>query len=180
MRVIIAAIVLAICAPAGAGAEEISGAARVIDGDTIDVDGVRIRMSGIDAFETRQGAAGKISTAALGALIGGRNVRCQLDPDPDMFGRRLGECFAGGRSLNLAMVQDGQALAYWPPRDEALQRLPCPPGKEIHCQRTTARILAAEADARRSRRGIWRLAKFPRNPWCARHPEVDCVEAWRQ
>ena len=40
--------------PAVALAEDITGTASVIDGDTIDIHGTRIRLHGIDAPESRQ------------------------------------------------------------------------------------------------------------------------------
>jgi endonuclease YncB( thermonuclease family) len=41
---------------AGAHATDISGAARIIDGDTIAITGTKIRLEGIDAPETDQRA----------------------------------------------------------------------------------------------------------------------------
>lgn len=43
-----------ILSPAVAGASDITGRASVIDGDTIDIQGVRIRFDGVDAPESRQ------------------------------------------------------------------------------------------------------------------------------
>jgi len=50
-------VALAVAAPAVAA--EITGPARVIDGDTIDIAGTRIRLWGIDAPETRQTCEGR-------------------------------------------------------------------------------------------------------------------------
>ena len=62
-----------------------TGAARVIDGDTLDVGGVRIRLHGIDAPESEQScraggrrwSCGREATRALAGRIGKRTVGCQ-------------------------------------------------------------------------------------------------------
>ncbi len=63
---------------------DITGPSRVVDGDTLHVRGVKIRLSDIDAPERRQtcwGASvmflyGPRATAVLGAIVGGQEVRC--------------------------------------------------------------------------------------------------------
>src|SRR5689334_19240715 len=63
---------------------EVYGYARIIDGDTIDVAGIRIRLHGIDAPEIRQTCTaggqkyrcGEQATTALAGLIGANAVRC--------------------------------------------------------------------------------------------------------
>ena len=71
-----------------------TGAARVIDGDTLDVGGVRIRLHGIDAPESEQScraggrrwSCGREATRALAGRIGKRTVGCQ-ERDRDRYGR---------------------------------------------------------------------------------------------
>lgn len=70
----------------------IMGTARVVDGDTIDVGVVRIRLHGIDAPEAGltcgrssggTWACGTAATNRLAELIEGRRVECEaLDRDP--------------------------------------------------------------------------------------------------
>jgi endonuclease YncB( thermonuclease family) len=96
-----------------------SGPARVIDGDTIDISGQRIRLHGIDTPEAkqtcqRQGVTwlcGAAATKALRNLIGGEKVTC-IQRDKDRYGRIVAVCHANGVNLNAAMVLSGMALAY--------------------------------------------------------------------
>jgi len=103
-----------------ATAEGISGTARVIDGDTIEVQGVDIRLHGIDAPEmaqsckTAQGGTwpcGKRSGEHLQSLIGSGAVSCTWS-EVDAYGRAIGICRAGNLTLNPRMVSDGYAWAF--------------------------------------------------------------------
>ena len=101
---------------------EVRPGVRVIDGDTIDLNGTRIRLQGIDTPETRQScldaageaySCGLVATAALTLAIGEGGVRCDLEPELDRYGRSLGICFAAdGADLNGWLVRNGYALAY--------------------------------------------------------------------
>src|SRR5699024_7119864 len=114
------AIVVALLALGGgpAPASDLSGPARLVDGDTIEVAGQSVRLHGIDAPETAQqcfdGAGrpfpcGRDATAALGALISGRDVTC-TGHKHDRYGRIIATCRAGGVELNAEMVRLGHAI----------------------------------------------------------------------
>jgi endonuclease YncB( thermonuclease family) len=97
-------------------AQGISGAARVIDGDTLAVGADRVRLFGIDAPERGQpchdgGDCGAAATAFLVNLIDGRAVRC-VQEDVDQYGRVVATCFVGATDLNRAMVRAGHAVPY--------------------------------------------------------------------
>lgn len=97
-------------------AQQLRGAARVVDGDTLAIDGARVRLFGIDAPERGQpcsdgGDCGAQSQDFLEALIDGRQVTCAPE-DIDRYGRVVATCFAGGADLNRAMVRAGHALPY--------------------------------------------------------------------
>lgn len=103
-----------------AARDALSGPARVIDGDTIDIAGERVRLEGIDAPETAQTcprrgagtwACGKDATQALRKLVAGQEVSCQRR-GTDKYGRVLGVCFVGGRDINAQMVREGYAWAF--------------------------------------------------------------------
>lgn len=114
----IAASILAVVLCAAAAAD-IVGEARVIDGDTLEISGERIRLHGIDAPESRQtcdvaGVAwpcGESATLALKDETDGRPVTCK-GTKRDRYGRIIAVCFAGGHDLNAMMVREGWALAY--------------------------------------------------------------------
>ena len=94
-----------------------AGRARVIDGDTLDVGGVRLRLWGIDAPEKRQTCrtggrtwnCGGLAIAALRSRSG--DVRCE-SKGRDRYGRVLGVCFEVEEDVNAWLVSEGWALAY--------------------------------------------------------------------
>lgn len=98
---------------------EISGEASVLDGDTIDISGMRIRMFGIDAPENdqpcsignRTWACGTMSTASLRDLIGDSPVRC-APTGKDRYGRTLARCHVREIDIQSWMVAHGWAVAY--------------------------------------------------------------------
>ena len=98
---------------------DIEGPARVIDGDTLDFSGQRVRLHGIDAPESKQKCwlggsewlCGKASSRALKNLIEGTVVRCNKI-DRDRYGRIVGKCHSKGLDIGKAMVANGMALAY--------------------------------------------------------------------
>ena len=90
---------------------------RVIDADTVDVDGVRYRLHGIDAPEARQscrayGRTWDCGAAATEALMSRAEGMSCTGSGTDAFGRTIGICSAGGRDLNAWLVANGWALAY--------------------------------------------------------------------
>lgn len=115
-----------------ASAATLQGKAEVVDGDTIKVGGLPVRLQGIDAPEGLQSCersgkkypCGKEATKRLAALIRGRTVSCKIIGRDD-FDRILGICLAGDTELNAAMVSSGWALAFlkYSDRYAAEQRL---------------------------------------------------------
>lgn len=98
----------------------IAGTASVIDGDTLDIHGERIRLWGIDAPESGQrctrpdGAewrCGKDAAFALSDRIGRAPVSCEVK-DMDRYGRKVALCRLRGDDLNAWMVREGRAVAY--------------------------------------------------------------------
>ena len=91
----------------------------VVDGDTIKIDDVKIRFSGIDAPEINQTcvasegkvACGKISKDILLTKVTNNKISC-TDEGKDFYGRVLGECFVNGESLSSYLVREGFAFAY--------------------------------------------------------------------
>jgi len=117
------AILIAVLCPAlpvpTAMAQELVGTATVIDGDTIDIHGQRIRFHGIDAPESNQmceagGASyrcGQKSALALSDRIGRTTVSCK-GKDVDRYGRIVAVCLKGQEDLNAWMVSQGWAVSY--------------------------------------------------------------------
>jgi endonuclease YncB( thermonuclease family) len=148
--------VLALGLPVALASEPLSGRAIVVDGDTLKLDGVPVRLFGIDAPERNQtcrdsrGAdyrCGVRATDALASRLGDRIVRCE-PRERDHYDRIVAVCFAGNTDLNGWMVAQGWALAY---------------------RRYSRDYIATEDVARAGRKGLWN-GTFEK-PWKVRHED---------
>src|ERR1700674_3921046 len=121
-RTAIAVLAALMLAPASAAAaDNLAGQASVIDGDTLEIHGTRIRLWGIDAPESSQLCRGDDSLqyrcgakAAndLDAFIARRPVSC-LPISLDRYGRTVATCSVGDVDLGDWLVRNGLALD-WP------------------------------------------------------------------
>ena len=93
----------------------LSGAVRVVDGDTFDLGAVRIRLQGVDAPERHQAcqdargrdwACGAWATDQLRALIGDRALACR-DLGERNRNRIVAACTLAGQDLGALLVEQG-------------------------------------------------------------------------
>ena len=122
-------------------AETLTGTASVIDADTLEIHGQRIRLEGIDAPESGQRCynsdaawrCGQQASLAVSDMIARRPIVCEIN-SVDRYGRSLGTCYLDQTDLNGLIVSEGWALAY---------------------TRYSKRYVAHEVEAQRYNRGIW-------------------------
>ncbi|HMS94416.1 MAG TPA: thermonuclease family protein [Tabrizicola sp.] len=92
--------------------KELRGRAYIIDGDTIDIGGTRIRLAGIDAPELDH-PYGKRAKWTLVNLCKGQTVSAVFDGDLS-HDRTVATCYLpDGRDLSAEMVKAGMAID-WP------------------------------------------------------------------
>ena len=129
--------------PARTPGEPVTGSARVTDGDSLEIAGVRVRLHGIDAPERDQDcrdangksySCGRAAMRALSATIAGRSVTC-TPVQVDQYNRDVARCTVDDADLGEAMVRGGHALDY--------------------ARHSRGRYAAAEREARAARRGLW-------------------------
>jgi len=88
---------------------------KVVDGDTLEIDGTVYRLNGIDAPEHGQlcGAwpCGQDATAALVEIVNGREVVCEAIGN-DGYGRVIATCKVDGRDIGGEMIDKGPAWAF--------------------------------------------------------------------
>ena len=92
---------------------------RVVDGDTIVLNGEKIRFSGIDTPELKQTCmngdqkvfCGIFAKMLLIKKIGNETPKC-ISEGKDAYKRTLAECFINGESLSGFLVRSGYAFAY--------------------------------------------------------------------
>jgi endonuclease YncB( thermonuclease family) len=101
-------------------AAEITGIPRLVDGDTVEIGQVKIRLSGIDAPETDQvcldakGEKWACGISARDELIrhsNGRTWECTTT-GTDQYRRSLANCFIEGEDVSKWMVRSGWALSF--------------------------------------------------------------------
>jgi endonuclease YncB( thermonuclease family) len=138
---------------------DLVGVASVIDGDTIEIHGERIRLYGIDAPEScqtcedasgRTWRCGQRAALALQDLIGRRTVSCQQH-DIDRYGRIVAQCQQDGIDISEWLVGQGLALAY---------------------RKYSKTYVAAEETGFAARRGMW-AGSFTA-PWDWRREHGSC------
>ena len=125
----------------GASSEPFYGLAVAGDGDSLTVNGERVRLFGVDAPEfdqtcTKGGeswACGSASAEQLRKLVTGRTVRCHR-VGIDQYDRTLARCTVGETDINRHMVATGFAVAF---------------------RRYSTVYVSAEESAKASKRGIW-------------------------
>mgnify|MGYP006432075145 FL=1 len=92
---------------------------KVTDGDTIKIDGEKIRFSGIDTPELKQtcikdrvkNSCGIKAKQILIDKISNNKVNC-ITEGKDQYKRTLAECFVNSESLSSYLVKSGYAFAY--------------------------------------------------------------------
>lgn len=107
------------------GGEALTGAARAADGDTLTLDGQRIRLLGMDTPELaqvckRDGADWRCGVAArsrLAELLRAGPIICRMQ-GTDRYDRRLARCENAAGDLGARMVREGLAVAYGGYEDE--------------------------------------------------------------
>ena len=104
---------------------DITGKAKITDGDSIIINDIRIRFTGSDAPESyffgktqtcldaegNDWECGNAATQKLKELINNQTVRC-TEEGQDKYGRTLGICYVGELDLQAEMVKSGMAVAY--------------------------------------------------------------------
>ena len=96
-----------------------AGNLKIVDGDTIVLNGEKIRFSGIDTPELKQTCmkdeqkvfCGMFAKMLLIKKIGNETPKC-ISEGKDAYKRTLAECFINGESLSVFLVRSGYAFAY--------------------------------------------------------------------
>lgn len=134
--------------PAQSAPTMLQGQAWVIDGDTIVIDKVHIRLAGIDAPELDH-PWGQKAKWALVQLCKGQVITAQIRPELS-YDRLVGECFLpDGRDLAAELVSMGMALDW----------TKFSGGKYRHLEPEDARKRLWRADLRQNGR-LWTQGKF--------------------
>ncbi len=120
MRASVFAMFILLCVGSSTALAEIAGRTSVIDGDTVEIHGTRIRLHGIDAPESSQTCkrpsgetwrCGRDAAMALADFLRAGTVTCD-DRGRDRYKRMISVCRKDGMDVNEWMVRSGWAVAY--------------------------------------------------------------------
>jgi micrococcal nuclease len=128
---------------------------RVVDGDTIVVQGQQVRLACIDAPEMKQ-SKGALAKATLAQLIS-RTIPQIINLGTDRYGRTVGIIYANNRNINISMVEKGYAFV----ERRYLSVCPLPMQNQL---------INAESDAKRRGKGVW-ADNPPEYPWIFRQKQ---------
>lgn len=127
-----------------------------VDGDSLRKGESEYRLHAIDAPELHQSCAsasgadypcGREAREALRRLVSGHNFTCR-SLETDRYGRQIATCTANGLDINAEMVRLGWAIAY---------------------RRHGLDYVAAEAEAKAARHGVWQGRFQQPEDWRAQH-----------
>ena len=91
---------------------KLEGRAYIVDGDTLVIKKVQIRLFGVDAPELNHPFGNKAKWAMV-ALCKGQTIRAEIT-EKDAYGRTVAKCYLpDGRDLSAEMVKQGMAID-WP------------------------------------------------------------------
>lgn len=111
MRDFVVWSLVALCVAGAASAQQavVGKVTKVRDADTVVVNGVPIRLNGVDAPENGT-RAGNAATAAMKRYVRGKTLRCELNGDRT-HDRWVGVCFTEeGHDIGAVMIANGYAL----------------------------------------------------------------------
>jgi endonuclease YncB( thermonuclease family) len=140
---LLASAVLATATLAHAQSKTIAGRPTVVDGETLQIAGHRIRLAGVaqaaddhvcERTDDERWKCGPRALNALDELLEESIVSCTLK-DKDEQGRLVGTCFANGTDIALWLIRGGLAVA----------------------APANSRYVKAEGEARAAKRGMWEL-----------------------
>ena len=121
---------------------------KIVDGDTIVLNGEKIRFSGIDTPELKQTCmkgeqkvfCGMFAKMLLIKKIGNETPKC-ISEGKDFYKRILAECFINGESLSAFLVRSGYTFAY---------------------RKYSKKFVADEKFAKKNKLGMWSMKfEFP-------------------
>jgi len=146
--------VLALTGGCALAADTVTGPAKRIDADIVEVDKQRVILWGVDAPErsqfclidkTKKWGCYEAATRALDDLLATGEVTCTLTDDkPDPFRRRYGVCKIGDTDIAAELARQGYALAFTQQSED---------------------YVAAQQEAETARVGLWRDGVKFENPW---------------
>jgi len=153
------ALLLSLTAQAHSQGQIMTGPAQAVDGDSLEMTGISIRLFGVDAAEalqtcqrgTETWACGQEAKTVLSQLVAGKELRCE-QRDRDRYGRIVASCYAGQIDLAQAMVAAGLAIA-----------LPA----------FSTAYVDQETRARQGKLGLWGSVFDTPAAWRAAHPRQE-------
>ncbi len=120
IRSLCASLCLCLAPQAGQAQDRITGVVSIIDGDTFEIHGKRIRLAGIDAPESSQNCytehgtpwpCGQKIANNISSLLRRKTITCDISGE-DRYGRYIGTCFYKHKDINAMIVRAGLAMAY--------------------------------------------------------------------